>query len=97
MCLVGNLRWQRDAAEAVDALYPVVRERLVDNAVAARSMVEAILVSNDADVSKATEEYERAEFELLFLDRRGEAREEMASAHSLKADPSRLKNTPDKS
>lgn len=64
---------------------------------AARGVVETILVSNHANVRKSTEEHERTKFEVFFFRRRCEAREEIASTDAFKADPRSLKNTPDKS
>ena len=64
---------------------------------AARGVVETILVSDDANVRESTKEDERAKLVILFFRRRREASEEIASTYALKANPRSLKNTPNKS
>jgi hypothetical protein len=60
--------------------------------VVARRVIEAMLVSNNADVCEATEEHERAKLELL-LNRYGlEAQKQVASARSLEVYPARMKD-----
>src|SRR5829696_8845279 len=56
-----------------------------------------MLVSNDANVRQATEEYERSKLELLFNGSRLEASKQVARARAFEGDPSRLKNAPNKS
>src|SRR5215813_4377184 len=54
--LVGDLRYDgRHFTEPVNSLHPILIKRRVDNSVVSRSVVEAILVGNDANVSKTAE------------------------------------------
>ena len=78
-------------------LQPILSKFLIDYAVAARGVVEAVLVSNDADVRQTTEEHERSKLELLFSRRGCETRKQVSRTHSLEVDPCRLENTPNKS
>lgn len=96
VALVGDLSGGWHATEAVDVLEPILSELLVDDAVTARGVIEAVFVSNNADVCQTTEEYERSKLELLFDGRRCETDKQVTSTHSFKADPGRLENTPNK-
>ena len=60
-------------------------------------MIEAMLVSNDADVRQTTEEHERSKLELLFNGAGCEASKQVARARAFEVDSGRLKNTPHKS
>jgi hypothetical protein len=64
--------------------------------VAARRVIETIRVSDDAYVCESTEEYERAEFELLIFGRRREASKKVARINPLETDSGRLEDAPDK-
>jgi len=57
-------------------------------------VIEAMLVSNNADVCEAAKEHERAKLELLLNGRGLEARKQVTSARSLEVDPRRLEDGP---
>jgi len=78
-------------------LEPILSKLLIDDAVAARGVIEAVLVGNNADVGQTTEEYERSKLELLFYGRCRETDKQVTSTHSFKVYPGRLENTPNKS
>ena len=54
------------ATEAIDVLQPILRKFLIDDAVAARGVVEAMRIGNDANVCQTAEEYQGSKLELLF-------------------------------
>src|SRR6185437_355278 len=60
-------------------------------------MIEAMLVSNNADVCQVAEEHERPKLKLLFRGRRLEALEQGASTRSLEVDARRVIDGPHKS
>src|SRR5215211_9157056 len=95
--LVCHRCCKRHAAEAVDALHPILSKLRIDNSVTTRGMIEAMLVSNHANVFQTTEEYEGAKLELLFHRRLLEAHKEVASARSFKIDSARLEDAPHES
>ena len=103
MCLLwltlicGDLHDLWHATEAVDVFQPILIKLLVDDAVVARGVVEAVLIGNDADVRQATEEHERPKLELLLNRRRRETCKQVTRAHSFEVDSRRLENTPHKS
>jgi len=60
----------------------------------ARGVIEAMLVSNNANVRQVTEEHERPKLKLVFNRRRLEARKQVASARSLEVDAGRVVDGP---
>ena len=60
-------------------------------------MIETMLVSYDADVCESTEEYERAEFELLIGSGSFEAGKQRARTAAFEVDAGRIEDTPHKS
>src|SRR5262249_37855527 len=80
----------------VDVLQPIISKFLVDNTVMARSVIEAMLVSDHANVCQATEEHECSKLELLTFRWCLEVSKEAASAFSFETDPARLEDAPNK-
>ena len=83
-------------AETVDAREPVIIERRIDDAVMARSMIEAMFVCDHAYVRQITKEYERAEFVLFARRWSTEATPQGSRTAALKINTSRLVNAPNK-